>query len=277
MIKKIICPTDFSETATNAIHYAAKLAQVFGAELKLINVQRIHPVSAVVSMREGIDPGSAENSHLAAERLKDVCTEINKMFKISTDYEVDITATSIQKVISASGVENTIIVMGTNGIDDTFQYFFGTNTNNVIKKSKCPVFIIPESASYKSIKKIVFAWDYSPDAFPSFTFLNELMATFNPEFTFLHISKHLSDISEDVFKALRSEVKPLLGQSVNVQFEQIYSEDITSGLDQYMTHANADLLTLFFYDRGEIPNLFHGTITKRIVNSAKYPVLVLHI
>lgn len=40
-MKKILCPTDFSETAQNAIAYAAKLAQTTEAMLVLFNVQSI--------------------------------------------------------------------------------------------------------------------------------------------------------------------------------------------------------------------------------------------
>lgn len=38
-MKKILCPTDFSEPAHNAIAYAAKLAQATNCELTLLNVQ----------------------------------------------------------------------------------------------------------------------------------------------------------------------------------------------------------------------------------------------
>ena len=44
MIKKIICPTDFSKASINAIEYAAKLAKVFNAELLLVNVQVVSPL-----------------------------------------------------------------------------------------------------------------------------------------------------------------------------------------------------------------------------------------
>ena len=38
-MKKILCPTDLSEAAQNGVAYAAKIAQVTGAQLVLFNVQ----------------------------------------------------------------------------------------------------------------------------------------------------------------------------------------------------------------------------------------------
>jgi hypothetical protein len=46
-MKKILCPTDFSETAHNAIAYAAKLAKATNCELTLLNVQSMFDFTPV--------------------------------------------------------------------------------------------------------------------------------------------------------------------------------------------------------------------------------------
>ena len=49
-MKKILCPTDFSDTALNGIVYAAKFAHHIGATLTLFNVQslfNINPLDVV--------------------------------------------------------------------------------------------------------------------------------------------------------------------------------------------------------------------------------------
>lgn len=38
MIKKILCPTDFSEASLTGIEYASKLAQALNAQITLINI-----------------------------------------------------------------------------------------------------------------------------------------------------------------------------------------------------------------------------------------------
>lgn len=276
MIKKIICPTDFSKSAVNAAEYAAKLAQSFAAELLFVNVQKIVPVAAAVSLGDGIGANVRENAQMAAGSLKEMSIETNKMFNISTDYEVDITTKPLEKVFSSIKPENTMIVMGTNGADSISQYFFGTNTYHVIQKSNCPLLLIPENVSFGSIKKIVFAWDYSKKSKFSFSLLNDFMETFNPYFIFLHISKKHTEISHEVFKALRSEIESVLGEKCKVEFEQLFSENIPESINNYMLKSQADMLSINYYNRGLIPDIFHGTVVKELSETAEYPILVLH-
>ena len=276
MIKKIICPVDFSTASLNALEYAAKLAQVFNSELMLINVQRISMPAAAVSMGEGIGAHVHEDALLASERLKDMAVETNKMFNISTHYEVEITATAMEKTFALAGEKNVMIVMGTNGIDDVDQYIFGTNTYNVIKKTNCPVFIVPENVTFSRMKKIIFAWDYTHKNKFSFSLLNEFMNEFNPQFVFLHVSKRPSEIGKDIFNALRDEIIEVLGNTTNVEFEQIYSDDVPESINRYMRKSKADMLSITFYNRGLIPDLFHGTVAKDLSAVADYPILVLH-
>ena len=278
MIKKIICPTDFSKSANNAAEYAAKLAQVFGAQLLFINVQRIVPVAAAVSMGEGIGAATRENSRSAAERLKEMSEETNKMFNISTDYEVDITVEKLENIFSDIDENNALIVMGTNGVDTMGQSFWGTNSYHVIKKAQCPVIVVPENTAYGTIKKIVFAWDYTSKIKFSFLLLQDFMKAFHPKFVFIHVSKQPTEISKDVFRALRDEIICVFGEENDVTFEQLFSdEDIPGTINEYMIKSQSDLLSITYYNRGFIIDIFHGTVARELSEIAeRYPILVLH-
>ncbi len=276
MIKKIFCPIDFSEVAMNAAEYAAKLASIFEAELLFVNVQRITPVAAEVSMGEGIGSEVRRKSEEAVVRLKDLSNGANKMFNISTDYEVDITTKSFEQTFSSIESENSMIVMGTNGVDDLTQFFFGTHTYHIIKKTKCPLLLVPKGVSYEGIKKIVFAWDYTSSNKFSLSLLYDFMKAFNPQFIFVHVSKHSNEISKEVFRALKSEIESVLGKENNAEFEQLFSAFIPESIDEYMVKSNADLLSITFYDRGILRNIFHGNVAKTLCEVPEYPILVLH-
>lgn len=276
MIKKIICPTDFSETANNAIEYAAQLAKVFEAELLFINVQEIAPVMAAVSMGDGIGTEVIKSSRLAAGRLKEISAMAKNIYSISADYEVDVTTKSLPKILSSIGDDNAMIVMGTNGVDGMYQYFFGTNTYNVIKRANCPVLIVPEGITYKGVKKVVFAWDYSSRSKFSFTKLYDFMKAFKPKFVFFHVSKHHTQISRDVFRALRTEITAVLGENSNVSFEQIFSDNVPESINSYLTQSKADILSITFYNKGFVSDIFRGTVARELIETTKYPILVLH-
>jgi nucleotide-binding universal stress UspA family protein len=80
---RILCPTDFSDTADLAIAYAAALSKKIGAELTLFNVQSILslPASEII-----------KGKHLATEpileKLYEQCYQVMEMFKITCNAEV---------------------------------------------------------------------------------------------------------------------------------------------------------------------------------------------
>ncbi|MBK9637640.1 MAG: universal stress protein [Bacteroidetes bacterium] len=275
-MKKIICPVDFSKASINAVEYAEKLTQIFAGELLFINVQRIIPITETASLSEGFVTNEKENSIVTADRLKALCMDAIKKYNISATYAVEVSTKSLAKNLAAFDADNTMIVMGTNGADEIYQYFFGTDTFHVLKSAKCPVLVIPENYSYRNIKKIVFAWDYSSKSKFSFSFMADFMKAFNPQFIFLHVSKHHTEISLDVFRALHTEIESVLGKDNRVEFEQIFSDNIPESINDYMIESNADVLSITYYNRGLIPDLFHGTVAKELSEIAEYPILVLH-
>ena len=274
MIKKIICPTDFSTVANNAVEYAAKLSSQFNAELQLLNVESFFPEEVIAS---GVSIGGKAAS--ATEMLKDTCAEVKKAFNISCTYDVEVSNASLERAIAGKENENTLVVMGTNGVDDLYQYLFGTNTYHVIKNAKCPILVVPDNARYEIVKKIVFAWDYNSQDKLSLSQLSQFINIFNSETILLHISKKETDIGNDVFRALKDEILSNLKNESVIEFERIYSKDVPESINTCMKQSNANLLALTFYDRGLIGNIFHGTVAKELSETvaAGFPILVLHV
>ncbi len=275
MIKKIICPTDFSSTANNAVEYAAKLAQKLNAELEILHVQLLSAANPISSGLEAL-----ESTVSTSEVLKKMCIDIKQTFNICCNHNIETTSKTLEKVIRGKSAENNLIVMGTNGIDDLYQYFFGTNTHHVIEKSKCPVLVVPEGVRYSAIKNIVFAWDYSRDSKAFLFQLKDILGIYDPKIIFLHLSKQKTVIGDDVFRAAKEDIRSYLGERENITFDRIYSEDtenFADRIDEYMDDSKADVLAITFYDRGALRNIFHGTITKGLSEIARYPLLVLHV
>jgi nucleotide-binding universal stress UspA family protein len=269
MVKKIICPTDFSDVAVNGIEYAAKIAQAFNAELHVLNVQSLFPEAVIAG------PNIREAVLMASDKIKAVCDEAGRAFRISCSYDVEVTNSSLEKAITKKSGGDTVIVMGTNGIDDIYQYLFGTNTYNVVKKSKCPVLLVPEQISFGTIKKIVFAWDYTPRNKAAVLQVKDLMGVFKPEIIFLHVSRQFTDISGDVFRVVQEEFTSLLAEMPNVKFEHLYSDELEEGIDHYMISSNADVLAMTFHHRNLLSRILYPSVTKGLSARASYPVLML--
>src|ERR1700742_796908 len=115
MIKKIFCPTDFSATANNAVNYAAKLAEALKAELVLMNIYQV-PLSYTGIMGEAISNDPHENPQAASKTLEEKCNAIKSTYNIKVSFEVDFTTGSLAKSITHDADGETLIVMGTGGL-----------------------------------------------------------------------------------------------------------------------------------------------------------------
>ena len=277
MIKKIICPTDFSDEACNATNYAAKFAQVLNAELLLVNVHQI-PLASAAAFAEGISTNARENSLAASDRLKETTEEINKMFNISANFEVDITTKSLTSIISAAEDESTMVVMGTGGLRYVSDFFFGTQTYRVIKDSKCPVMLVPGNCSYGTYKNTVYAVAYEEKARLALKPFYDFIKPFNSQITFLHVSEHETEISKDVFRAEREEIENFFKEKIDdIHFERRYSYTIEDEIEKFAEESSADLLVLAVRHRNVFETLFkRKSIISDLSAVPKFPILVLH-
>jgi hypothetical protein len=275
MITQIICPVDFSKASLNAIEYAANFAKENKGDILLVHLQKIKPVAASVSMGEGIGAREIEAAEIASKQLKSICSEIKKAFQINAEFEIDITTKSLGKVLENTEENTSLVIMGTNGVDDLYQYYFGTNTFRAIKKTKCPLLVIPENVSYRKIDRITFTWDYQPKSDLIFQRLLNLTKIFSPEYVFLHINLLDTDYSNEVFNKQREKMLEELSMDNRVEFKCEYSNNIPKAIATYMIESNSDMLATTFHDRGIILNLIHGEVIRELCVTIEYPFLVL--
>jgi len=271
-MKKIICPTDFTSAADNAAEFAAKHARTIDAEVKLIHVE-LTSVMEALPVNEMVN-GFQQDSEIL---MKKNCEKLNSTYDISCTYETELSTTSLSKVMSERSKDCDLIVMGTNGVDDVYQYFFGSNSFNVAERAHCPVLIIPENVPYSPILQVVFAWDYNKKSKISLKELGHIFELFDAEIILLHVSKKREDEVNDHFKELMEEVNSNLGDWSKLKFKRLIAEDTAERIDEYMSDTKSDVLAITHYDRGYFGNMFHGKTTKELTELASYPLLILHV
>lgn len=269
-MNNILVTTDFSFAASNAIEYAAKFAQKTNRNLTIANFKISEPAS---------EPTVCRYIRETPDILKEMSETIHKTYSIQCDYIVKRTNKSLEKTMETISSDLDLIVMGTNGADDLYQYFLGSNAYHVVKRSKCPVLVVPENVSFESIERIVFAWDYTVDSKIALSKLNELLKTNQAEITLLHISRHITPVSDELFEALKETVSTQLTDNKNIRFDKIFSKDpgnFSKKLLDYTEDLKANLLVTMYHERG-IQNIFHGAITRKLSETLNCPLLVLPI
>jgi nucleotide-binding universal stress UspA family protein len=265
MLKKIICPVDFSGAATNAIEYSAKLTRLFGASLKLVNVQAVGPVPVSLTVFSGITPGERDRVLLAAERLKETSVEVSKLFGVSCDYEVENKKDSLAETISSNASEHSLIVMGTNGADNLYQSVFGSNTFHVLKKANCPVLIVPENLMFSSYAKVLYVYSTEEKTELQNDFFDLFIKGFEAEISFLEINDRNKTAAEAA------------GSSNDIPSKKINAEYSAKTINEYIKVNPTDLVVLKSgFKTVNKAVSFHRKLMKDLCETASYAVLVLH-
>lgn len=270
-MKKILCPTDFSETANNAIAYAAKLAQVTHADLTLLHVKSMFdftPVEIIV--------GKEASATLSSQHLRAQSLEVSKMFKISCYAEVETTYSRLSTVIHEKEGQFDLIVMGSNGPDDLYQFFSGSNTYNAILRTNIPLLLIPDEYLYSEIKSVVYAFDYLSERKLPLTGLVPFIKVLNSSLKVLQVMEEAySKDAEDDLKELQFIFKSF-HHELDYEFDTIRSAEISQGINSYMLRNEADVLALCSTHRNVVARLFHKSVIQNIGSFCNYPLYIFH-
>ncbi len=141
-LRKVLVPTDFSESARHALTYGISFAREYEAELTLLHVVEnltvgyasdLFPVPMAEVFQEISGYAKAELAKLGTEaRAKSVTVE-----------EVVVQGKPSAEIMRfARETEVDMIVLGTHGKGMLDQALFGSTTERVVRRAPCPVLTV---------------------------------------------------------------------------------------------------------------------------------------
>jgi nucleotide-binding universal stress UspA family protein len=146
MIRHILVPTDFSDTAARAAEYGAALAQKLGARLTLLHV---FSTEIVVTPEAAYAPAEEERDAIrgqAERELQRLATELSR-----GDLPIESIAVegSARDVIPLVAVERHVdlIVMGTHGRRGLTRFVLGSVAELMLRTAPCPVLTVGAAAA----------------------------------------------------------------------------------------------------------------------------------
>ena len=149
-VKKILCPTDFSEPSYAALKVADEMAVHFTAELLLVHVVTPIPVIPVHDDPSGFNLPMYEKEMEASagKSLRQVAEErISKAIRCRTIVIQGDPAGRIVRIAEEETVD--IIIIATHGLTGWRKFMFGSVTEKVIRMAGCPVLSIRIAAEEK--------------------------------------------------------------------------------------------------------------------------------
>ena len=210
MQKKILLPTDFSDNAWNAIIYALKLYANETCDFYLLNSIKIKG-STMSNFSSKLSNTIRKSALKDMLNLKQMIERVNA--NANHNFEILVSNADLKDAIETAIKKHTIqmIIMGTKGASGAKEFFFGSNTVNVINKVRlCPILTIPDQFDFVEPKKIAFSTDFNrlykeEELAP----LKEVTDLYNSEINIVHLNneEHLNEVQEYNSKVLENDLK----------------------------------------------------------------------
>lgn len=272
-MKSILLLTDFSDSATNAIHYAMRFFESETCVFYLMNVHKAGTfisddlmTSSSESIYESFTKVPKQKLNTIAEDLKNNYNNPNHTFEIIVDF--DVFTDAVNQAIKNNNSD--YVVMGSNGASGAIEVLFGSNTINVIRQVICKTLIVPSGYKFKSISNFLLPLqiDDSID--------NEQLNVINDFTKYYKLKLHVLRISDksEVTNSITSDQKTLDGFNCKYSIE----EDTTfyQAVTNYLQANAIDLTGLIVHDKTFIKRLFTESPTIELSKVIEVPLMIFH-
>ena len=277
-MKKVLLPTDFSENALNAIHYALQLFRDEPCAFFILNTYTPmiynyeYQLNADQYMMEAVDMVK-KNSEIKLEELiislKATYNNDKHKFRIISSF--NILSDAIIEFTDEFKID--LVIMGTKGSSKAREVLFGSNTIHVIKKSKCPVLAIPENFDFEVPKEILFPTDYIINyPLDQLNVILDIANAYTPRVNILHVF-YGEELSED-----QAKNKLALGAYFGIVphlFHAVANENISEAIKKFQLRAKINLLVMTNNKSSFFEKLFSKSAIHKIALHLNIPLLVI--
>lgn len=278
-MKQILIPTDFSESAWNALFTALKLYAETECNFILFNAYE--PRAADLLGKK-----SKERLAVLYESMETNSeTELDKILKYLSENHTN-SRHHFEKAAVANDLlegleqqlqkrETDLIVMGTQGAGGAREVFLGSNTVRVIRHVRnCPVLAVPEAFNFQALKKVLFPTDFTrPFSRHELELLLELLTGWQARLMILHLTTgdQLTVEQRAVREAL---IEKLQGISHSFHQDDLYS-DLSNAIGNFALDERVDMIALIHYQHSFMERLTREPVVKQVAFSCKVPFLIL--
>jgi nucleotide-binding universal stress UspA family protein len=279
-MKRILIPTDLSSNASNAISYAFQLFRNSNVQFNILHVD--HPIidmptSSIEFMSPTTYPDLVSQKKMVEKQILKIIENLNSRddnFNYEIENEIGFAGDVI--VSKAQELNCDLIIMGTKGATGLSQFFIGSVTASVIRKSDVSVLAIPENFTFEKLEKIIFATDYEGISNKkTLQPLFELARMFDAKVIMFHaieakepIAAYIEELQ--VWKAEKNFHHVKHTNSIAT------CENIPDGILDFAGENEADLIAIIPHTYTFFENLLHRSISKQIAFESKTPILALH-
>ncbi|WP_224997786.1 universal stress protein [Cesiribacter sp. SM1] len=270
-MKTLIVATDFSPEAEGALEYACAAAQALQAKVVIFNSFSL--------------PASTTNTLLPAGSIQKLIDHNNELLReragsLSKSYGIEVACVcslmrevgeELDKLFESHHAD--LIVMGM-ASSSLAQDLFGNTTTSAIMKLRFPVLAIPPGASYKGIKRILFACDVLRGVQKNILEkIKSLASSLGADVEVFHVQDKVSKLQEqaNIQYGIQRIDEQLEG--VRHHYKHVASAAVVKEIEKEIKQMNADLLIMVPHKYGFWESLIHRSKTCLMASHSEVPLL----
>jgi len=276
-MKKILVPVDYSKTSTTAFDVAFDIAKKSGAEIIAMNVVEEITTESYRVTGEW-HKADWEDRIFTFELLKKSKAQLEKLVtdpkydavKITGEQRVGNPYHGITTIVTEKKVD--LLVMGTRGHTKLEEMVIGTNTEKVVRHSRCPVLTVHRKPATTNFKNIVYATAMSPEEEVFSRFVKKTQQMYDSTIHLVRVNTP-SNFQRDVTvkNAMEKFAKKLGLKNYTLNIFNDISEEM--GVIYFGESIDADLIAMATHGRTGFAHVMAGSIAEDVVGHAKRPVL----
>lgn len=294
-IKRILCPTDFSDFSHRALDHAIALARWYEARVEVLHVFSVEPAFAYSEYPGPMKLASVSAGRLFAELARFVAPHRSADVAIETALqEGNIVDQILQQ---ARALPADLIVIGSHGRGGFERLLLGSVTEKILRKAACPVLTVPRQAPGAPregpvvFKKIMCPVDFSPSSMGAITYALSLAEEADAELFVLHaieglhtekltaypdfnVARFVGHLESEALARLRQAI-PDEARTWCTPRELVVSGKAHEEILRVMRERDIHLIVMGVHGRNAVDLMFFGSTTHQVVRQATCPVVTL--
>lgn len=263
-MRQIIVPSDFSPASIHALYYTEQLNKILQANINVVHINDSKTQTTIIDKKltkiTTSYPNEMEEEIVVLAKGIDHCTKQGNV---------------VEGIIcTVEELKAELIVIGTKARNTFEELFFGSTTETLIRKSPCPVLVIPHNVAYHPPKRILFATDLEKDEGKAFEILQNFAKLIDANIQRVFINVFPRDYSNETEETI---IAPIPTPDVkDDEVRMIRKSSVLAGINYYMEQYEVDMVAIYLHDRSLIENLLHRSVAKQLIHHLPLPLLVLN-
>ena len=280
MYRRLLVPTDGSETALAAGETAIELAKLVHAEIHVISVADTGDLPTLTDeMREDLRAYSGE----AVEAVADLAREAG--IETTTEIEDGDPVECLLAAAEANAVD--LVVMGTHGRSGLGRLALGSITERTLRTSSVPVMTVREETALAPVESILVPTDGSACANRALDHAAALAVETDAALHIVHVVD-VSVVARDIDatpvldalevageRALEAATSRATDAGVTSVQASVVSGRPNRSVCTYAETQDIDLVVMGTHGRTGLSEKLLGSVTERVVRESPVPVITL--